>query len=81
MPEIIFETDLSGKITFLSQNVFELSGFTPEDIEKGMNLIQFIVPADRERAKENIETWMAGGKTDSGEGMLITRRTAIPTPL
>ncbi len=41
LPEIIFETDRSGKITFLSQNAFELSGFTPEDIEKGMNMIQF----------------------------------------
>ena len=63
LPEIVFETDLSGKVTFLSQNAFELSGFTPEDIEKGMNMIQFVVPADRERAKENIGKRMAGGKS------------------
>ena len=71
LPEIVFETDLSGKVTFLSQNAFELSGFTPEDIvKKGMNMLQFVVPADRERAKENIGIRMAGGKTGSGEYML-----------
>ena len=67
LPEIVFETDLSGKVTFLSQNAFEISGFTPEDIEKGMNMLQFVVPEDRERAKENIGKRMAGGKTDTGE--------------
>ena len=73
LPEIVFETDLSGKVTFLSQNAFELSGFTPEDIEKGMNLIQFVVPADRERAKENIGIRLAGGKTGSGEYILYRK--------
>ena len=62
LPEIVFETDLSGKITFFSQNAFEITGFTPEELEMGMNVLSFVIPEDRERAKENIR------KAISGEG-------------
>jgi len=67
LPEIVFETDLSGKITFFSQTAFEITGFTEEDIEKGMNMLQFVVPEDRERAKENVRRRLAGEKTDTSE--------------
>ena len=65
LPEIVFETDLSGKITFFSQTAFEITGYTPEELEKGMNMLQFVVPEDRERAKENIRKRLAGEKTDT----------------
>ena len=77
LPEIVFETDLSGKITFFSQNGFEISGFTPEDIEKGLNMLQFVVPKDRERAKENIRRRIAGEKSDSNEYVLLKRNGDI----
>ena len=73
LPEIVFETDLSGKITFFSQTAFDISGFTPEDIEKGMNMLQFVVPENRERAKENIRKRMAGEKADTGEYTLFRK--------
>ena len=56
LPEIVFETDLTGKIKFFNQKAFEISGFTPEELEKGMNMLQFVVPEDRERANENIRS-------------------------
>ena len=55
LPEIVFETDLTGKIIFFSQQAFEVTGFTPEEIEKGMNLISFVVSDERKRAEENIK--------------------------
>ena len=73
LPEIVFETDLSGKITFFSQTAFELTGFTPEELEKGINMLQFVVPEDRERAKENIRRRMAGEKTDTSEYTLFRK--------
>ena len=74
LPEIVFETDLSGKITFFSQTAFEITGFTPEELEKGMNMLQFVVPEDRERAKENIRKRMAGEKTDTSEYTLFQEK-------
>ena len=73
LPEIVFETDLSGKITFFSQTAFEITGFTPEDLEKGMNMLQFVVPEDRERAKENIKRRLAGEKTGNSEYTLFRK--------
>ena len=73
LPEIVFETDLSGKITFFSQRAFEITGFTPKELEKGMNMLQFVVPEDRERAKENIKKRMTGEKTVSSEFTLFRK--------
>ena len=73
LPEIVFETDLSGTITFFSQTAFEKTGYTPEEIEKGMNMLQNVVPEDRERANENIRKRMAGEKADTGEYTLFRK--------
>ena len=73
LPEIVFETDLSGKITFLSQNAFEITGYRSDELEKGLNILQFVVPEDRERAKENIRRRMAGEKSDTSEYMLFRK--------
>ena len=34
LPEIVFETDLTGKITFLSQNAFEITGYKSDEARK-----------------------------------------------
>ena len=39
LPEIVFEADLTGKITFFSQRAFEETGFTAEELEKGLNML------------------------------------------
>ena len=59
LPEIVFETDLTGKITFFSQRAFEITGFTPEELAKGVNMLSFVVPEEREKAKENIKKSLA----------------------
>jgi len=32
-----------------------MSGFTPEELAKGMNMLTFVIPEDQERAIENIQ--------------------------
>ena len=54
-PEILFESDLSGNLTFLNKRGMEIFGITKEDIERGFNYFQFILPDDRVRAKANIQ--------------------------
>ncbi|MGO8805388.1 MAG: PAS domain S-box protein [Candidatus Bathyarchaeia archaeon] len=60
LPEIVFESDLSGKITFFNQRAFEITGYMREELEKGLNIMQFVVSEQREKAKENIEKSIAG---------------------
>jgi PAS domain S-box-containing protein len=73
LPEIVFETDLTGKITFFSQRAFEITGFTPEELAKGVNMLSFVVPEERERATENIKKSLAREDHDASEYTLFKK--------
>ncbi len=67
LPEIVFETDLTGKITFFSKQALEVTGFTGEELEKGLNMLSFVIPGERERAAMNMKKSMAGENIGSNE--------------
>ncbi len=73
LPEIVFETDLTGKITFFNQRAFEMTGFTPEELEKGMEMLSFVVPEEREKAKENLAKSMTGKNLGNTEYKLLRK--------
>lgn len=54
LPQTVFEANLKGELTFVNKKAFEHFGYTQEDFLKGVNCIQMIVAADRERALKNI---------------------------
>jgi len=60
LPETVFEADVNGKVTFLSQQGFKKSGYTIRDFEKGLNMMQFVAPQDRDRAIKNTMQLIAG---------------------
>ena len=51
--DIVFEIDLNGKLTFLNQRAFEITGYTQEEFEKGLNIFQLVPPEDVQRVMEN----------------------------
>ena len=55
LPETVFETNLHGNLTFVNQVSFKRFGYTPEDISRGLNILDFIAPQDHEKAVFNIE--------------------------
>jgi PAS domain S-box-containing protein len=73
LPEIVFETDLTGKVTFFSQRALEIAGFTREELEKGSNILSFIVPEERERAMENMKKSLAGEEHGTNEYTLLRK--------
>jgi len=73
LPEIVFETDITGKITFFNQRAFEIIGFTPEELQKGLNMFSFVVPEEREKSKENTMKSMAGKNLGSNEYTLLRK--------
>ena len=73
LPEIVFEADLTGKITFFSQKAFEETGFTAKELEKGINILSFVVPDERERAKESIKKALAGEDSEGHRYMLYKK--------
>lgn len=54
LPQVVFEFDLQGRFTYVNRYAFGLFGYSQRDIEQGLNALQMIAPADRDRAATNI---------------------------
>lgn len=60
LPEVIFQIDLEGNISFVNQRAFTLFGYTPEDLDRGINAFEVLVPEERQRAADNIRRVLEG---------------------
>ncbi len=67
LPQVVFETDEKGNLTFTNQMAFDLFGYTRADFEKGLTAIQMLIPEDRERAVRNMQTALSGEKLGGSE--------------
>lgn len=72
LPEIVFETDVDGKVTYVNRMMSETLGFSVNEI-LGRNCIQFLVPEDRARAKENLHRIFQGEKSKGNEYRVIKK--------
>jgi PAS domain S-box-containing protein len=73
LPQIVFETDKKGNITFANYHAFDLLGYTPEDIVKGLNVIEIIAPPDQRNARRHMQKVMKGFKL-GGVEYLVQRK-------
>ncbi len=67
LPEIVFEMDEQGWLTFVNHKSFEISGYSPGDVKNGFKAYDLLVPEDRERARRNMRRLFLGeevGKTE-----------------
>ena len=77
--EMVFESDLTGKITYISQRAIDFTGFTNEEL-LGKNMLDFLVPEDRKRAIENMKRSFTGENLGSTEYSLFRKDgTVYPT--
>jgi len=67
MPETIFEMNLEGNLTFVNRNAYNYFGYTPTDLKKGLSGFDMIIPADRDRTKQNIAKILNGERTRINE--------------
>ena len=54
LPQIVFETDAEGNLTFVNNNAFSTFGYTKEEFASGLNAMQMIAPKDRDRAADRM---------------------------
>jgi two-component system NtrC family sensor kinase len=73
LPEIIFETDTTGKIIFFNQRAYEITGFSPEELKKGISILSFVVPEQVEKVKESISNSMIGKNLGANEYLLLRK--------
>ena len=67
LPQVVFETDQKGKITFFNLQASQTFGYSKEDIKKGLNAIKLIIPEERERLQEEFMMVIKGEKLEGVE--------------
>jgi PAS domain S-box-containing protein len=60
LPQVIFETDENGTLSFANQNAFNLFGYSENELDQGLNVLQMLIPDDRNKAAANIGRVLAG---------------------
>ncbi len=53
LPEMICETDLLGNIVYANHYSLEKMGYSYDELNKGINIVQLFIPSEREKAYEN----------------------------
>ena len=79
IPVAIYEMDLKATLTFANNSAFDLFMVTPEDFDRGICILDYIVPVDRERAVGDIGN-MIGGGTGVGQEYLLQRKDGSTFP-
>ena len=65
LPEVIFECDLEGNLTFVNAVAFERFGYTRDQFEAGINASDMMNPEDRSRVGSNITRLLRDGEERS----------------
>ncbi len=60
LPEIVFETDIHGRIIYGNRAAFEVMGYTREDFGNELKAVDMVIPEDRERVTQNIARLIHG---------------------
>ncbi len=60
LPEVVYETDGLGRITYANRLAFETFGYSQREMEAGLTIADMIVPQERSRLAENLQRWFTG---------------------
>jgi PAS domain S-box-containing protein len=55
LPQTIFESNLNGDITFTNRIGLKIFGYTQEDLDRGLNILQLLDPKDHLKALEDTQ--------------------------
>ena len=67
LPQTVFEIDLEGNYLYANPQGFQMTGYTQEDFENGLNAFELLIPEDRERARQEMIRVLQGIAPESHE--------------
>jgi len=73
LPQIVFEIDKTGKFTFINLKALQNYGYTKEDLDRGLDVLQVVAPEDFERVKKDIARALRGDKLTREEYTALSR--------
>jgi two-component system cell cycle sensor histidine kinase/response regulator CckA len=73
LPQVVFEIDMNGLLTFVNRNAYDVFGYAKEDFETGLNALSMVAPEDRQRAVENMARKVAQEPIGSAEYTIVRK--------
>jgi PAS domain S-box-containing protein len=67
LPQGIYEADTDGRMIYANRLALEMYGYTDEDVEKGLNVLNVIAPVDRKRAVTVFSKMVETGTREQGK--------------
>jgi len=61
LPQPVFEADASGTVLFANRQAYHTFGYEPEDLQRRVNVLDFIAPEDQQRARESMNRLLTKG--------------------
>jgi PAS domain S-box-containing protein len=80
LPQPVFEIDNEAKFTFTNRAGFALTGYTEEDMHRGVNAFDLVVEDDRERLAEAMMR-VLGGENSRGYEFTVARKDGGTFPM
>jgi len=77
LPQIVFETDIKGNLTFANQYGIKLFGYSPEDFQSGVNIFALVAPEDREWVEERFKEILSGSGATGREYRMVRKDGGI----
>jgi PAS domain S-box-containing protein len=73
LPEIVFEIDSNGVFTYVNEGGATRFGYTPEELVGKMNTLDVMVPEDRPRGIQAMQTLLEEGKVGPSEYRVLRK--------
>ncbi|MGE5417765.1 MAG: HD domain-containing phosphohydrolase [Acidobacteriota bacterium] len=73
LPEVVFEMNNEGLITFGNQTCYEFFAVSPDDFKNGLFCLDYIIPEDRERCRNSMMNILGGGPVRPNEYTILRK--------
>jgi len=73
LPQIVFESDLNGKLTYVNKQAYKICGYDEEDEMKGVDSLILHLPQEKKKAVENSQGRIRGIQTESSTFSVIRK--------
>lgn len=79
LPQMVFEADAQGTVTFLNQAGQEATGYGSDDLRRRLSIVEVMAPEYRDKAARSLDLLLKGGRTRANEYMILSKDgTMIP---
>jgi len=73
LPQTVFEIDAEGNVVYTNRHGFEASGYTAEDLEKGLDGLELFAPEERPKVQEYMGRILGGERMDGIEFVMYKK--------